>query len=119
MASVAFRLFLLKIALIAVGIAYVRISGVGIPPYHAVPEPFELERVHRLVGLALFAVAALSADFSPRLSSSSSWVGSAVGPTNHNGLQFAQPNLQSVFKKPGYNVSRPWRSPPGAAASAE
>jgi hypothetical protein len=61
MASVAFRLLLLTIALIAVAIAYVRVSGVGIPPYHAVPEPSELERVHRLVGLALFAVAALSA----------------------------------------------------------
>ncbi len=56
-ASVAFRLLLLTIALIAVAIAYVRISGVGIPPYHAVPEPSELERVHRLVGLALFASA--------------------------------------------------------------
>jgi hypothetical protein len=35
--------------------------GVGIPPYHAMPEPSELERVHRPVGLALFAVAALAA----------------------------------------------------------
>jgi hypothetical protein len=61
MASVAFRLLLLTIALTAVAIAYVRISGVGMPPYHPVPEPSELERVHRLVGLALFAVAALSA----------------------------------------------------------
>ena len=61
MASVAFRLLLLTIALIAVSIAYVCISGVGIPPFSAVPEPSELERVHRLVGLALFAVAALSA----------------------------------------------------------
>jgi hypothetical protein len=61
LSSVAFRLLLLTIALIAVAIAYVRISEVGLPPYHAVPEPSELERVHRLVGLALFAVAALAA----------------------------------------------------------
>jgi hypothetical protein len=63
MASVAFRLLLLTIALIAVGIAYVRISGVGMPPYHPMPEPSELERVHRFVGVALFAVAAISAAF--------------------------------------------------------
>ncbi len=60
MASVTFRLLLLTIALIAVAFAYVRFSGVGMPPYHPVPEPSELERIHRLVGLALFAVAALS-----------------------------------------------------------
>jgi chromate transport protein ChrA len=60
MASVTFRLLLLTIALIAAAFAYVRISGAGMPPYHPVPEPSELERVHRLVGLALFAVAALS-----------------------------------------------------------
>jgi hypothetical protein len=61
MVSVAFRLLLLTIALIAVAIGYVRISGVGIRPGHAVPKPSELERVHRLVDLALFDVAALSA----------------------------------------------------------
>jgi hypothetical protein len=61
MVTVAFRLHLLTIALIAVASAYARISGVGSPPYHAVPEPSELARVHRLVGLALFAVAALAA----------------------------------------------------------
>jgi hypothetical protein len=60
MASVTFRLLLLTIALIAAAFAYVRISGVGMPPYYPVPEPPELERVHRLVALALFAVAALS-----------------------------------------------------------
>ena len=52
MVSVAFRLLLLTIALIAVAIGYVRISGVGIRPGHAVPKPSELERVHRFVGLA-------------------------------------------------------------------
>ena len=60
MASVAFRLLSLTIALIAVAIAYDRISYVGIRPYNAVTETGELERVHRLVGLALFAVAAPS-----------------------------------------------------------
>jgi hypothetical protein len=43
--------------------------------------------------------------YSPRLSSSSSWIGIAVGPPNYDGLQFAHPNLQSVVTKPGYNVS--------------
>jgi hypothetical protein len=60
MVSIAFRLRLLTIVLIPVAIAYVRISVVGSPPYDAVPKPSELEGVHRLVGLAVFAVAALS-----------------------------------------------------------
>lgn len=61
MGRVVFRLLLLTILLAAVSIAYVRISGVGIPPYQTMPEPSEIERIHRLVGLALFAVAGLSA----------------------------------------------------------
>ena len=59
LASVGLRLLLLNIGLLAVAIAYVQISGVGMPPYHSVPEPSEVERIHRLVGLALFAVAAI------------------------------------------------------------
>ena len=61
MTTVAIRLVLLTIALTGVAVAYVRLSGVGMPPYYPVPEPSEVERIHRLVGLALFAVAALSA----------------------------------------------------------
>ncbi len=64
MTTVAFRLLLLTIALTGVAVAYVHLSGVGMPPYSPVPDPSELERIHRLVGLALFAVAALSAALS-------------------------------------------------------
>jgi hypothetical protein len=60
MASVVFRLLLLTIVLTAVAVGYVRISGAGMPPYPPVPEPSEIERIHRLVGLALFAIAGLS-----------------------------------------------------------
>jgi hypothetical protein len=62
MASVVFPLLLLAIALIAVAIACVRISGVGIRRIMRCQSRLNL-RVHRLVGLALFAVAALSAAF--------------------------------------------------------
>jgi hypothetical protein len=58
--GVIIRLLLLTIVLTGAAIAYVRFMGVGMPPYGAAPEPSEQDRVHRLVGLALFAVAALS-----------------------------------------------------------
>ena len=50
MARVGSRLLLLNIALLAVAIAYVQVSGVGMPPYHPVPEPSELDTVQCLVG---------------------------------------------------------------------
>jgi hypothetical protein len=58
---IALRLLLLTIALSVTAIAHAHLSGAGMPPYSSVPEPSERERVHRLLGLALFAIAALSA----------------------------------------------------------
>jgi hypothetical protein len=60
-ARVAIRLILLAIALTGCAIAHGHLSGVGMPPYSSVPDPSEQERIHRLVGLALFTVATLSA----------------------------------------------------------
>jgi hypothetical protein len=60
-ARVAIRLLLLTIVLTGFAIAHGRLSGVGMPPYSSVSDPSEQERIHRLVGLALFTVATLSA----------------------------------------------------------
>jgi hypothetical protein len=61
--SVAIRSLLLTLVLTKIAVAHGYLSGVGMPPYRPVPEPSEQESVKRLVGMALFAVAALSFAF--------------------------------------------------------
>ncbi|MFO0957529.1 MAG: hypothetical protein U0800_08695 [Isosphaeraceae bacterium] len=60
-ARVLIRLLILTVALALFAIAYVQFAGIGFPPYSSIPEPSERDRLHQLVALPLFGIAALSA----------------------------------------------------------